>query len=231
MATSANASRLFWPPDSNAIGLSARSPLIPKEPNWWRYSSSLRPSEHKKQLIPCYTMLWNVSMHTYRDSFIMVPTAYDFFFSASSTILSTVRTSPISWKCRHFVVKTKQSKSWQFPGIEPNAYFYIRGFWGALVARWSVAVQARSPRFAQLTTFLFHVMCLFSLHSVTWWFSSPGNLDWISSSDVVSITSWSTWCCVKWAILRFLGWGMIYAAQNFTQNVHFKTRKFLLHCE
>ena len=45
MAISANASRLFCPPDSNAIGLSARSPLIPKEPNWWRYSSSLRPSE------------------------------------------------------------------------------------------------------------------------------------------------------------------------------------------
>ena len=34
MAISANASRLFCPPDSNAIGLSARSPLIPKEPNW-----------------------------------------------------------------------------------------------------------------------------------------------------------------------------------------------------
>ena len=41
-----------------------------------------------------------------------------------------------------------------------------------------------------------------------WWrYSSslcPGILHWISSSDVVSITSWSTWCCVKWAILRFL---------------------------
>ena len=45
MAISANASRLFCPPDSNAIGLSARSPLIPKEPSWCRYSSSLLPSE------------------------------------------------------------------------------------------------------------------------------------------------------------------------------------------
>ena len=55
--------------------------------------------------------------------------------------------------------------------------------------------------------------CYAMLHG---WFPSPGNLDWISSSDVVSITSWSTWCCVKWAILRFL--------ENLTDTKHiFKT--------
>ena len=34
MAISANARRLFCPPDRDAIGLNARSPLIPNEPSW-----------------------------------------------------------------------------------------------------------------------------------------------------------------------------------------------------
>jgi len=34
MAISANARRLFCPPDREAIGLNARSPLIPNEPSW-----------------------------------------------------------------------------------------------------------------------------------------------------------------------------------------------------
>ena len=32
----------------------------------------------------------------------------------------------------------------------------------------------------------------------------PGNFDWINSSGVMSITSWSTWCCEKYPIRRLL---------------------------
>ena len=43
MASRAKASLLFCPPDSDAIGLRARSPLIPNDPSWCLYSSSFLP--------------------------------------------------------------------------------------------------------------------------------------------------------------------------------------------
>ncbi len=44
MAMRAKASLLFCPPESEAIGLIANSPVTPKEPRYDRYSSSFMPA-------------------------------------------------------------------------------------------------------------------------------------------------------------------------------------------
>ncbi len=57
MAMRAKASLLFCPPESEAIGLIANSPVTPKEPRYDRYSSSFIP-EGKSNKMDLLLHVW-----------------------------------------------------------------------------------------------------------------------------------------------------------------------------